>query len=552
MATLIVPRAERLSLNPTLGHQVIQDIQSHCVYGPGSLQEQTAKLDDEKQMLLLRFYEVYPMGHRLEGVRVFDRCAIELRKGVAKTEFAAWITFMELHPWSHVRFNGFDEHGELLTGRAVRSPYIPMLATAEEQVQELAFGVLKFIVEHSDTAHLFDCSLERVIRLGSGGTNDGMAVPCSNAPSTRDGSRTTFEHFDEPHWLVLPREKKSVETMLENLGKRQLETPWALYTSTAGSPGMDSVQEDVRREAELIDEERAPNSSLFFFGRWASEQHSDLSTVEKRVEAIKEATGPIGEWGRGQFERIAKDYDRIGCDRMYWERVYLNRWRKSGAGAYNVEKVKQLATTEFSPGSIERDSFVTVGFDGARRKDSTAIVITEITTGRQQIVGIWERPEDARTWECDEADVNGVMEQVFKDYEVWRAYCDPPYWVETVAFWSGRWPDQVVEWWTNRQRPAAYMARAYGEAIDGGQIRFCGDQEQREMLVRHISHAGRKELNIRDDEGQPLWHLHKLDGQPQNKFDACMAGTLSWQARLDAVAEGAKARGRHNIPRRLY
>ena len=547
MATLIVPRAERLTLNPTLGWQVIADIERYCVFGPGSLQEQSARLDDEKKMLIARFYEVYPITHPLAGVRVFDRCAIELRKGVAKTELAAWVAFMELHPLSRVRFAGFKDNGELLDGRPVRSPFIPMLATAEEQVSELAFGVLKFIVEHSDTADLFDCSLERIVRLSEGGLNDGEARPCSNAPSTRDGSRTTFQHFDEPHWLTLPLQRGAVETMIENLAKRQLETPWALYTSTAGMPGMGSVEEDVRQEAELIDEGKAPNSSLFFFGRWASDRHDDLTTVEKRVDAIKEATGPIGEWGKGQFERIAKDYDRVGCDRMYWERVYLNRWRKSNAGAYDMEKVKNLVRQDES---IPRDGFVTVGFDGARRKDSTAIVLTEIPTGRQEIIGLWERPTDAVDWECDVQDVNDVMEQVFKDYDVWRAYCDPPYWVEQVAIWSGKWPDRVVEWWTNQQRKAAYMARAYGEAIDGQQISFVGAKYVADFK-RHISHAGRKDLKITDDQGQPLWHLQKLNGLPQNKFDACMAGNLSWQARLDAITAGARPR-RGGMPKRLY
>lgn len=554
MATLIVPRAERLTLYPTLGWQVIDDIERYCVFGPGSLQEQPAKLDDEKKYLIARFYEVYPVDHHLAGTRHFDRCAIELRKGVAKTELASWITHMELHPWSHVRFNGFDEHGELLPGKSVMAPYIPMMATAEEQVMELAFGVLKYIVEHSDcakepTGHLFDATLERIVRLGSGGTNDGMAVPVSVAPSSRDGARTTFQHFDEPHHLYLPRERGAVEAMIENLSKRQLETPWALYTSTAGVPGQGSVQEDVRREAELIDEGRAPNSSLFFYGRWAGESHDDLSTVEKRISAIEEATGPVGEWGKGQFERIARDYDRVGIDRMYWERVYLNRWRKSNAGAFDVEKVKTLVLQN-EP--LARGSFVTVGFDGARRRDATAIVLTEIPTGRQQIAGLWERPEDAVDWECDEADVNGVMEQVFKEYDVWRAYCDPPYWVETVAIWAGRWPDQVVEWWTNQQRKAAYMARAYAEAIDGDQIRFVGSQDNLDAMVRHIAHAGRKDLKIVDDQGKPLWHLGKLNGLPQNTFDACMAGNLSWQARLDAIASGDQPRNRFGAPRRLY
>jgi hypothetical protein len=57
---------------------------------------------------------------------------------------------------------------------------------------------------------------------------------------------------------------------------------------------------------------------------------------------------------------------------------------------------------------------------------------------------------------------------------------------------------------------------------------------------RRIGHAGRKDLKITDDEGQPLWVLQKLDGQPLNKFDACMAGNLSWKPRSTGT------------PRRLY
>lgn len=545
MATLIVPRPELETLNPTLGQQVCAFIEDRCVFGPGSLQEQPARLDAEKRMFIYRMYEVYPKGHPFEGNRVFERCAVELRKGLAKTEFAAWVAFCELHPEAPVRFDGWSADGSPV-GRPVASPYIPMMAAGEEQVMELAFGVLTFVIQHSPDSWMFDCSKERVIRLSSSGTNDGVAVPVSNAPNTRDGARTTFQHFDEPHRLSLPREKHAHETMLQNLPKRQMESPWALYTSTAGNLGQGSIQEDVRAEAEAISEGKLENKSFFFFARWAGEEHRELDTIDKRMAAIAEATGPVGEWGRGQFNRIARDYDRIGIDRMYWERVYLNRWRKSGSSAYDMESVRKLVDSE----PIERGSFVTVGFDGARRKDSTAIVITEIDSGRQQLVALWEKPEDAHEWEIDSSEVDEVFSDLMRDFEVWRAYCDPPYWVETIAAWSGRWPDRVVEWWTNRQRPAAYMVRAFGEAIEGQQVSFVGPN--RDELVRHIGHAGRKDLRILDDEGRPLWILQKQDGQLMNKFDACMAANLSWQARLDALAEGARPRGRVGAPRRLY
>jgi hypothetical protein len=532
-----------------LGGAVCEFIKSKCVFGPGSLQGEPAVLDTEKEYLIWRMYEIYPSGHRLEGTRVYDRCAVELRKGVAKTELGAWICFAELHPEAEIRWDGWSPEGSPM-GRPVRAPYIPMMASAEEQVQELAFGVLKWVIEHSADADMFDCSLERIVRMDQWGHNDGMAVPVSNAPATRDGARTTMEFFDEPHRLYLPRQKAAHETMIQNLAKRQYEHPWALYTSTAGQPGQGSVEEDVRHEAEGIDAGTAPNSSLFFFGRWAGDEHNDLSTVDLRIAAIADATGPtVGEWGTGQFERIAKDYDRTGIDRSYWERVYLNRWRRTDSGAFDMIKVRnELLTTNVIP----KKAFVTGGFDGARFKDATAIVLTDIDTGLQQIAGIWERPPDVEAWEVDEADVVGVFEEIFTDYDVWRIYCDPPYWTETVSSLEGRHPDQVVLWWMNRPRAASYSLRAYQEAIDSALVSYGGTPDNLDAMVTHLGHAGKKELKITDDEGRPLYILQKMDGQMQNKIDAAAAGVLSWQACLDARRSGARPRARGGAPRRLY
>jgi hypothetical protein len=98
----------------------------------------------------------------------------------------------------------------------------------------------------------------------------------------------------------------------------------------------------------------------------------------------------------------------------------------------------------------------------------------------------------------------------------------------------------------------AFTCRAYNEAIDGGTLKIVGPQDKRDLLVTHIGHAGRKDLNIVDDQQKPLWILQKLNGQEQNKFDACMAGVLSWQARLDAIAAGAQPKVKVGAPRRLY
>jgi hypothetical protein len=118
----------------------------------------------------------------------------------------------------------------------VRDPYIPLLAVTVEQVEELAYGALYVMCTEGPDADLFDATLERIIRLGrTAGGRQG--VPLSNSPGARDGARTTFQGFDEPHRLYLPRAVAAHETMVANLEKRVLEDPWGLYVGTAGEPG---------------------------------------------------------------------------------------------------------------------------------------------------------------------------------------------------------------------------------------------------------------------------------------------------------------------------
>lgn len=550
MAVLIVPPLD-LSF-PTLGAQVCQFIEERMVFGPGSLSGQPARLDDEKRGIIYRLYEIYPQGHRLEGRRRFQRGAVEIRKGLAKTELAAWISGCELHPEAPVRCDGFDAYGNPV-GRPVESPVIPMMAVTEEQVEELAYGVLKYVLENGPDSELFVITKEKIIRKGWNGTEDGFVVAVSNAPGSRDGARTTFQHFDEPHRLFMQRMRDAHETMLQNMPKRPLEDPWTLYTSTAGQPGQNSIEEDVLAEAEAIDKGEVDDPSLFFFRRWAGDEHRDLSTVENRIAAVADATGPVGEWGVGQFERIAKDYDRKGIDKAYWERVWLNRWRKSGSQAFDMHKVEALKIDDKGNpwGPIPDGAFVTAGFDGARFRDATALTITDIATGRQMLLGCWERPENLEEWEVPEDEVTDLVADMMSRYEVWRMYCDPPHWTETVASWAARFPERVVEWHTQRKTPMSAAVRAYVEAIDSGIVTY-GENVWQETLIRHMGNAGRHELKLLDDHGQPLWILQKQDGRLEEKFDAAMAAVLSWTACVDARREGAQPKPKSYVPRRIY
>lgn len=531
---------------PTLGPQICDLIEERAVYGPGSLQGESYRLDPEFRAFIHRAFEVFPKGHEWAGRRRFKRVGLSVRKGLAKTEKQALLAFCELHPDGPTRFDGWDAHGNPV-GRPVRAPYIPMLAVSVDQVEELAYGALKYIISEGPDVDLFDVGEDRILRLDYRGRADGKAVPLSNSPGSRDGARTTLNCFDEPHRLYLPRQLQAHQTMDANLPKRPLDDPWSLYVGTAGQPGQGSVAEQLHREAQMIAEGKIERPDLFYLYRTDDGGH-DLADKDQRIKAIAEATGPAGEWGPGQFDEIASKWDRPGADGPYLERVWLNRWQRQGSQFFDPKKIDQLSRPDER---IADGAFITLGFDGARRRDATALVATEIGSGLQELLGLWEQDELDDEWEVPEDEVTDTVADAMKRFAVWRLYADPPWWIDTVGSWYARWPEQVEEWWTNRKTAMAYASRAYVEAMDSGIVTFGGTPQRNTDLCRHLKNAGRHELSLVDDQGKPLTVMRKQDGREELKFDAAVAGCLSWKACLDARKSGARA-PRRGVPRRIY
>lgn len=536
MLLQVPPLEESGKRCPSLGDQVIEFIETYAVFGPGSLKGLRARLNSDQKAFIYRAYEVWPRKHRRAGKRRFQRCGLSVRKGSAKTELLAWLAFAELHPLGPVRFAGFEADGVTLKqGRAVADPYIPMMANTQEQVSELAFGALMVICEYANADRLdrgepllFDVGMDRIIRYGDSGEAAGKAVPIAGAPNARDGARTTFQAIDESHRLYLPNHKAAVETMIANLPKRPLEDPWMCSATTAGQPGQLSVAEDEYFEAEAIHRGEVDRPSFFFMHRQASDGF-DLNLFEDRISAITEASGPdVAAWS--DIEGIAGQWDRPKADRTYLERVWTNRWIAQEAQAFNPKKWNELALLG---DQIKPNAYCTLGFDGARFRDATAFVLTDIRRGFQQPVGLWERPENAPDdWEIPEDQVDETFRELMSKYRILKAYCDPPHWNSTIGNWYVKHPDVVVEWWTNKYARMITAIQNYSNAIDLAALHHDGDPD----MARHMGNAGKHYLNkVLDEHGERKWILGKL--HPERKFDACMAAILSWQARADVLPD---------------
>lgn len=528
MTTLVVPPLDEEPW-PTLGPQVVDLIEAAATFGPGDLRGEPAVVDAEKRALIYRAYEVYPRGHPRAGKRRFKTAAISLRKGTAKTELAAWIAFAELHPDGPVRCDGWRKEGGtwVPAGRPVTDPYIPMVAYTEEQTEELAYAALKVMCEEGSDSHLFDPTLERITRIGG----DGKAVALAAAPDSRDGARTTFQHFDEPHRMTSPRLKAAYQTMMQNVPKRPIADPWSLSTTTAGVAGQQSVAESEKDLAEAIAAGKVKDPTVFYFHRSASARW-DLDDDEDLRSAIVEASGPaVAAWS--DVDSIVSLARRPSTDRAYFERVWLNRWVASSNQAFDPTRWADLARPA---ARIVAKEPITIGFDGARWRDACGFVATHIETGIQWPIAAWEKPETADDdWEVTDDMVDGALDDAMREYRVILAYCDPPRFEANVSRWAGKYGERrVLEWYTNRPRQIGQAMRAYRTAMDTNAVTNNGD----EMFARHIANSRKSNVRFLDDDDTPLWTIYKERPDSTKFIDLAMAGCLSWVARLDAMARG--------------
>jgi phage terminase large subunit-like protein len=525
------------TLYPTLGGQVCDFIEQNLVYGPGDMKGLPVVLDDDKRGLIYRMYEVYPKGHEVAGRRRFTRVGLSLVKGIAKTELAAMLAACELHPEGPVRCTGFTKRGEPIGG-PVTDPYIPLVAFSEEQSDELAYAALKAIIEGSSLRDDFDIGLERILRR----KGDGKAVSLSSNPDARDGARTTFCVFDETHRWTLPRHRRTHQVMLANLSKRRMANPWALEITTAPEPGAGSVAEATMDYARAVDAGKVVDSNLFYFHQQASDTH-DLATVAGRRAAVIEASGAAAAWR--DIDGIVSLWNDPTADKSYLERVYTNRLTQGDSQAFSSDVWKTLARPDYV---VKPRAAIVLGFDGAQFHDSTALVGTEIETGYQWTVGLWERPTSLRAgdpWKVPAEEVDQRVRETFAMYQVARMYADPPYWETWVSSWVGLYgKERVHEWFTNRIRQMAFACRAFRNAIKEASLSHSEDP----AVTRHIGNSRRDDRGgMRDDEGQALFVIKKDRPDSVYKIDAAMASILSWEARNDAIAAGEGKAKEYNV-----
>ena len=427
-----------------------------------------------------------------------------------------------------VVFDGWDAEGQPV-GRKWATPVIQVTALSEDQTGNVWSALQPMIELGAIAADIPDTGLTRINLPGG-----GKIEPVTSSAKSRLGQRLTFLVQDQTEsWW----ESNGGRTLADNqrrniagMGGRWLSTP------NAWDPAEESVaQYTSEHEHEgVFHDDVTPPDSL------------SIRNKRDRRKALLISYGDSADAAGGWVPLDSVDAEieaLLPRDPGQAERWFLNRKNASEGRAFDLDVWDRRVKDGYEP---EPDALIVIGVDGARFHDALAVVATEVESGFQWPLGIWERPEhaDEDDYEHPLDQVDGVMVETFDRFDVWRVYVDPQNIETLLERWQGRWGDKrVLAWYTNRPRQIAAAVRNYEDAIGAGDQSHDGDVDMR----RHIRNAVRMKLNVMDDDGRRLHSLQKDRHHSPRKMDAAMAGVLSWEARGDAIASGARKKPNYRV-----
>jgi hypothetical protein len=500
------------SVFPTLGYQVAELIEATCVIPDGDHVGEPYELTDEMLRYLLGRYRVHPATGRF----FYPRGSQLVRpQKWGKGPLTSSIIIAECHPDGPVRPAGWDASGQPV-GRPWPTPWYQVTATSESQTDNV-WRALVPMIELGDLAADIPDTGETRINLPGG----GKIEPVTSSAQARLGQRITGASQDETHsWTAHNGGRKLADTQRRNLagtGGRFEET------TNKWDPADESVAEQTSREDGVYHDDVDP-------GKGSIRNKADRRRMLKKV---------YGDSWWVDLDRIDDEItELVKRDPSQAERYFLNR-ESAGAGqAFDPDRWKQLA----KPGLLAEPEAkgrrkIVIGVDGARFVDALGAIATDIETGHQWPVGIWERPEGAPPeYEHPFADIDGAMLDAFERFTVWRVYVDPQYIEHLLQKWQGRWGEKrVIPWWMHRKREVAWAVRNYTEAQGAGDMSHDGD----EKFAEHMRNARKRKLDIFDDKHRQMHTIGKDRPDSPRKMDAAAAGVISWEARGDAIAADA-------------
>jgi hypothetical protein len=509
---------------PTLGYDVGEWIEAHCVVPDGYLQGQPYKLTDEMWAFLVHFYRLYPHAAPWPAPDSLRYTGGQLRRSQkwGKDPFGAAMIWAEaLGP---TRFDGWNAAGDPV-GSPYPTPLIVCLGTSEEQTDNtwrpfVAMGQLGVLANEPG----LDVGLTRCLLPGG-----GKVEPVTTSAKARLGAPLTFLTMTESHLFTLQggyrKVAGAVKRNVAGMDGRWVELTNAWDPTEGSEAQVTHDNPDDRVLIDTIEPQRVEDLT--------DDQALYAELLRQYGDSARERGGWVNLKGRIMHE--VRSPRHLEADRR---RFFLNEIVVGESVFVDPIRWDALAAEE----TLRPGEAITLGFDGSNARDATTLIACRLSDGKLFQLRTWERPSDAIGWRVPHADVDQIMQTTFEAYRVVLMFADPYRWQDYLAAWAGRWPKQVVEFPTNVEQRMDKAIERFTTAFGTGEIRHDGD----EILTRHVKNAvlvkGSRKKQRPGEEVDIASHYLKMAKRGTGQLiDASVAAVLAYAARGQAIEDGALA-----------
>ena len=467
---------------------------------------------NEQARFLAWWYAIDETGRFLFRNGMFRRM-----KGHGKDPLGAAICAIEFV--GPCRFSRWGDDGEPIAV-AHPSAWVQLAAVAKEQTRTT---LTLFPTMFSDRAKAeYEIDLGKEIIYALGGSRRIEAV--TSSPLALEGPRATFVLKNETHhWISSNEGHEMSKVIARNAAKGRDGAARVLAISNAHEPGEDS---DAERDWDAFQAIAAGTTRAggFLYDSLEAPPGTELDDAESLRAGLLAARG---------------DSDWLDVDRLMGE-IWDPRTDPSDARRYYLNQIVAAEDAWIAPHQwdlcaaakvvLAGADEITLGFDGSKTDDHTALVGCRVSDGHLFTIGLWDPAAYPPAKEIPTADVDAAVIKAMSSHTVVGFFSDVAEWESYVDKWEAAWGELMYA------KSAAKRAIAWDMRGRPKELTAAVEATHNAIVERALTHEGSRRAsqyvyNARRRPNQYGVTFGKESRESPRKVDWLAAAVLARMAR---------------------
>lgn len=495
---------------------------------------------NEQSRMILWWYAVDETGKYTYREGVFRRL-----KGHGKDPFAAALALAEL--CGPVAFSHFDADGQPV-GRPRHSAWITVAAVSQDQTKN-TFSLFPVMISKKLKAD-YGLDVNRFIIYSAAG---GRIEAATSAPASMEGNRPTFVIQNETQWWGQGPDGKvndghAMAAVIEG-NMTKVEGARTLSICNAHIPGTETVAEKAYIEWQDVQSGKSVDTGMMYDALEAPADTPISEIPSEREDPVGFAEG-VEKLRQGilvaRGDSTWLPVDDIIKSILSTKNV-ITESRRKFLNQVNAAEDSWLSPQEWDriavPGAVlDPKEKITLGFDGSKSNDWTALVACRVSDGMLFLIKVWD--PNKHGGEVPREDVDATVRSMFERYDVVAFRADVKEFEAYVDQWSRSFKKRLKVN-ASPNNPVAFDMR-------GQQKRFAFDCERLEdaVIEREVSHDGNPVLrqHVLNAKRHPTNYdaisIRKATKDSSKKIDAAVCAVLAFGARQDYLMSKRARSGR--------